>query len=67
LLPAVSVIDSPGAFSVTIPERGAPFYFFPVWLFEKQSNVPVRRISGSTFVEKECRISGGAAFLKVKR
>jgi hypothetical protein len=38
-----------------------------VWLFEKQSNIPVRRISGSTFVEKECRIPGGAAFLKVKR
>lgn len=66
LLPAVSIIASPGAFSVTIPGRGGPFYF-SVWLSEKQSNVPVRRISGSTFVEKECRIPGGAAFLKVKR
>ena len=44
-----------------------PLLFFSVWLFEKQSNVPVRRIFGSTFVEKECRIPGGAAFLKVKR
>jgi hypothetical protein len=43
-----------------------PLLFFSVWLSEKQSNVPVRRISGSTFVEKECRIPGGAAFLKVK-
>lgn len=29
LLPAVSIIASPGAFSVTIPGRGGPFYFFP--------------------------------------
>ena len=28
LLPAVSIIASPGAFSVTIPGRGGPFYFF---------------------------------------
>ena len=28
LLPAVSVIASPGAFSVTIPGRGGPVYFF---------------------------------------
>ncbi len=29
LLPAVSIIASPGAFSVTIPGRCGPFYFFP--------------------------------------
>ncbi|QHV65600.1 hypothetical protein DMI80_06680 [Akkermansia muciniphila] len=67
LLPAVSVIASPGGVFRYHSRAGRPLLFFSVWLSEKQSNVPVRRISGSTFVEKECRIPGGAAFLKVKR
>ncbi len=58
LLPAVSVIYSPGAFSRYHSRAGRPLLFFPVWLFEKQSNIPVRRISGSTFVEKELINSG---------
>ena len=35
-----------------------------VWLFEKQSNIPVRHISGSTFVEKNVKIPGEAALFK---